>query len=185
MLTIVDMQPHFFNARSPALQDEIVLLIEEAKRNNSPILFLRYATFGAVASRLLDAVKDYDEVYHTDKNHDNGSPEVLEVLDYCRLKPAKISVCGINTGACVLKTARGIAIKRPNIIVEVIARGCNQALDTVWAQFHRTDIPNLVTVPPRTCGVLLDSLEVKRACANFSKDSPRDNHHRRSDHASL
>lgn len=118
-LVIVDMQPKFSGAKCDKTTKRILSLIQRAKQHKSTIVVLEYDSWGPTRSDIIHAIGKYDKCHVMTKWTDDGSNEVLQCV-----KSAKHFVlCGVNFGACVLDTARGLINSDQKVIV--VKNACN------------------------------------------------------------
>ena len=87
-------------------------VIEKAKANKIPIVFLEYENEGQTNDTLKGAVEKYPEtkffIKSTDGMFENGNAHRAELIKYLQSKNiGKLIVTGANGGACVLESVRG------------------------------------------------------------------------------
>lgn len=145
-LVIVDMQPGEFRAaKSPHLQQVIVAEIERYRRLGAPIIVVEYGvlpekvSMGRTALTLRRALWDYARTCRVVKYSNDGSAVVDQALRKMT-RVRKVRVCGVNTGACVFATAKGL--KALGYEVEAHALGVNSETEPRY----RTGIKKLAQV---------------------------------------
>jgi nicotinamidase-related amidase len=126
-LVIVDMQPSFEAANNHTTINRIIELVERAKTKHAPIIVLEYEYNSATHEKIMDSLHGYDKVVIKTKSYDDGGPEVKAALKELQVKPDYIKICGVNSNACVRKTAESLSRRYK---VEIISKACNQP--TYW-----------------------------------------------------
>ncbi len=123
-LVIIDMQPQFLNRlNNPKQPDNIqkidalltqqLALIEKAKENKLPIIFVTYdGDFGRTHYSLINAVTTYYSVRFFKKNSDSMFDSYNFDLNqlaryFNEFKIGHLIVAGINGDSCVLQSVRG------------------------------------------------------------------------------
>jgi len=122
-LVVIDMQPYFItrggNAGTLANKKKVeeILRVQteailEAKRTNTPIIFLEYLSEGTTNAKLKDAAKGAKDVVYfvksTDGMLDEGNINRKALLDYInRNKINTLIITGANGGACVKASITG------------------------------------------------------------------------------
>jgi hypothetical protein len=141
ILVIVDMQTGF-----PAAKDKDTLFavgqeIRKAIDDDNLIIFLEYVSisgnnYGKTNKLLLDLVNKYKNYVIGHKSQDDGSDIVKGICDtkmekhpknqfYPSNKVINFQICGVNKGACVASTIRGLTTLYPNAIITLIEGACN------------------------------------------------------------
>jgi nicotinamidase-related amidase len=146
-LIIIDMQPYFAAARDKECQRGVIREIQTAKQNGDGIILVAYRrpqdiadlTYGYV-DEITDAIGDYPRCIGVPKKDDDGSNEVQGALTASAFGTEVLLCCGVNTGACVRVTAKGLACKYPNSAVVVIADACQDGNDQTKAIAGYSDI---------------------------------------------
>lgn len=129
-LVVVDMQEYFSTANCEETIYEIIQLIRQARENGDAIIFLEYewngGHLGPTHEVLTDLVRGYDRTYTQVKDEDCGAAEVARTIDIHNL-PSDVVVCGVNFGACVYATVRGLLIDYSDVVssIEVVEEACN------------------------------------------------------------
>jgi hypothetical protein len=122
-LCVVDMQPGF-NACYSIVQ-ETVREIRLAKKRGDGIVFIELhpRPNGKTLSRLKEVAHagGYKKIVYTKKNWDDGSLEFIDAAGAAGWFPLKrVRVCGVNRGACVMSTVKGlIDIISKNVKIEL------------------------------------------------------------------
>ena len=126
-LVIVDMQPYFEASNCKRTQDEIIRLIDEAKKNDDYIIILEYALDEEWGDRthdsIINAIGMYDKCFTGLKEDDDGSDVVDDIVTSHCLKTNDMIVCGVNAHACVKSTALGLSNRYQS--VTVVGKACN------------------------------------------------------------
>ena len=107
-LVIIDMQIHFCTSEDESTQKACIREIKRAKRRNMPIIFLEYEGFGATQPDLMQALGVYKKVKTLTKSTDSGSDEISSLLLRQWTSIQTLRICGVNAGACVISTIRGL-----------------------------------------------------------------------------
>ncbi|SRR5579885_1444967 len=124
-LVVVDMQSSFEAANSRRVRENCKREIERAMEAGAAIIFVEYIGQGPTIPSLVKLTDDYDRVFITRKNDDDGSREVRKVIQDNRLPAKRIRVCGVNTDCCVFETVSGLTCKLKSVTLEVVADACN------------------------------------------------------------
>lgn len=113
ILVVVDMQSFFKASHSKGLVKRVVNRIHRHTECGDRILLVQCDGYGVTYPEIIEAAQCnpyFDEqtcIIH--KQLDSGASEVMEVARKMDVpKPLKFVVCGVNTDACVLDTARGL-----------------------------------------------------------------------------
>jgi len=140
ILVIIDMQPKFEASKDEKTQAAVVTQIKLAKRHNWPIVVVEFAADqcrqqfegwekGPLLREspthfvILKEVEKYPRFLLVLKDADDGSAKIISARNKQSWRAIRtFRVMGVNTGACVKKTAAGLAVKYS---VEVYAPGCN------------------------------------------------------------
>lgn len=145
-LVIVDMQPTEFRAaKSPHLQQVVVAEVERYRRLGAPIIVVEYGvlpekgSMGPTALAIRRALRGYTRTCRVLKYSNNGALVVDQALRGMT-RGRKVRVCGVNTGACVFATAKGL--KDLGYEVEAHALGVNSETEPRY----RTGIKKLAQV---------------------------------------
>lgn len=123
-LVVVDMQSSFEAANSRRVRENCKREIERAMEARAAIIFVEYVGQGPTIPSLVKLTDDYERVFITRKNDDDGSREVRKVIQDNNLPAKRLKVCGVNTDCCVLETVSGLC-NRMKAAMEVIADACN------------------------------------------------------------
>ncbi len=143
VLVVVDMQPGYGMCMTPDVIDAVELLIREAVKADSLIVFLEFAD-GPTLRRLLRHVRGYDQYVIEQKQKCDGSKQVLDACKRGLYDTKAFVVCGVDTHVCVRMTARKLAFKKPGSKVEVVKEACGAEHGNKWRLFPRAH--NLRTV---------------------------------------
>lgn len=131
-LIIIDMQPQFVtrggNDKDPANVNKVndiiasqKKMIELAKKQNIPIIFLEYENFGETNSELKKATEGYDCVKYftktTDGMFESSNKNEKPLSDYLRSKNiGNLIITGANGGACVSQSISGSLENNYNVL---------------------------------------------------------------------
>jgi len=142
ILVVVDAEPDY-GKHNPEVVDAVELLVREARRVDSFVVFLEFGG-GGTYRRLLKCVRAYDQFVQEPKQGCDGSEQVLNACQRGLYDEDAFVVCGFETHACVRDTAKFLADKRPGSTVEVVMEACGQQSGSHWDQFPRAH--NLIPV---------------------------------------
>ena len=120
VLVIVDMQPAFAAAKCEKTTQNIIKLIKRAKKRWAKIVVLEYDMHGPTRKDIMKEVRKYKYATTMTKFDDDGHAEVIAAVP----SPKRIILCGVNFGACVLKTAKGLwenGFKK----IKIVRSACN------------------------------------------------------------
>jgi nicotinamidase-related amidase len=143
-LVVVDMQSDFRAANDPATIAAVEKEILEAVRLHQSVVVLEIAYFSPLDEQglkpthrsLMSHLKGYDRVAVRQKIYSDGSRHVLNTCSEQGYSRSRFRVCGVNTDACVVETAVGLAKAEPTSTVEVLQGACNTTSQTVdWQKF--------------------------------------------------
>lgn len=125
-LVLIDVQPQFYAATNKRTQKNCGSEIRKAIKNNVPIVFVEYITFGKTVPKLTKIVKEsnYTNVYRLLKQECDGSPEISKLLKQKNLSK-HLRVGGVNTEQCVLETVAGLVKNNSDIKITVVNKACN------------------------------------------------------------
>ena len=136
ILILIDMQTGFATAKDESTIHACKMLLEEFKRQQLSILFLRYGlevlsptekySHGRILPALTQTVKNYPFVKILTKHVDSGA---IHVEKYLVCKDFRLFLGGVNTSSCVLSTAKGLKARGYNDIY-VVPEACND--DMSW-----------------------------------------------------
>lgn len=141
-LVVVDMQPAFRSSQNQATIDRCNELIQQAIKDEAPIVFLEFEGYEQTDSRLLAAVEGYNHAHFKSKYENDGSFQVKETIELHQYPHETIRVCGVNTNYCVRETVLGLVemkedkrINFKKIEVSMSGTNCNfyhlQGLDAM------------------------------------------------------
>ncbi len=144
------MQPMTFpSARNSLTIKNIIREINKANKEQASIIFVEYGDQdNCPYSPTDDLLKETCEKlngtgkynYHfVTKYHDDGSEQIIDLIDRLNLPQEFIKVCGVNTDACVARTVEGLDkklnkfsfdgfkldMRKDNTIIEVVWDACN------------------------------------------------------------
>ena len=144
VLVIIDMQPFFSGAKKPetlaACQDLIrcfmaascyILLVEYVGYNENEIL-------GTTHPDLTSLLEGYSKIINVKKSQDNGSDNIFEAIRISLCKDPlqmRLTVCGVNIMACIVRTVRGLLVKGFDLILAKNA--CNDDCYYQWPDFYK------------------------------------------------
>jgi nicotinamidase-related amidase len=129
VLVVIDMQENFPAARNPKTLAACKQLIADAIMHVNPIIFVEYSLNGQTLTDLTSMVESYELKFRIHKSQDDGSRDIQECLDRCKVIPKKLIVCGVNTNFCVLSTVQGLHRSEHNFNIDVIAEACHDQWD--------------------------------------------------------
>lgn len=124
-LVVVDMQATFEAANNARVRNKVKQELSKAMERGAAIIFVEYIGQGPTIPSLVKMTDDYNRVYITRKDDDDGSREVKKVIKDNRLPSRDVRVCGVNTDCCVMETVFGISEKIKSVKIKVIAEACN------------------------------------------------------------
>ena len=141
VLAIIDMQTGFSTAKYQTTIEACKVLLEEFRRQQLSIIFLRYGlevfsktekySHGRILPALTKIVKDYPFVKTLTKQLDSGAEHIDK---YLVCKDFRLFLCGVNTSACVLSTAKGLRARGFKELY-VVPAACND--ETSWGDAER------------------------------------------------
>lgn len=126
-LLCIDLQSRFNVHHHSRVVNNAEREIRQAIQDNAHIMLVEYAGYGPTVDQLADVAKQHSKVYRIEKNHDDGSAEVVDAIKQHGL-PEQLKVCGVNTDVCVYYTTHNIHKRLPHASIEVIADAC----DSQW-----------------------------------------------------
>lgn len=124
-LVVVDMQPAFRSSQNQETLDRVNELIQQAIKDDAPIVFLEFGGYEKTDSRLLASVEGYKQAHFQVKYENDGSFHVKKTIDAHDLPTGTIRVCGVNTNYCVRETVLGLIEKNLTKKIEVSKKGTN------------------------------------------------------------
>jgi hypothetical protein len=128
-LCIIDMQYHFYAARSTRTARAVCREVRQAKENGWPILLVEYRMWNPKPTRpmILKEIGDYPKYHHVMKAGVDGSTEILAAMSLWDVKATRLRVCGVETNVCIRETIKALRYKRPEMEIELVADACNSA----------------------------------------------------------
>lgn len=123
-LVVVDMQPAFHAASKSNVLVNVAREIILAKRSKSAIVFLEYEGSGATTPALMALTEGYALRANATKYQDDGSGQVVKVLNRREFPSRRLKVCGVNSNACVYATVNGLLDKLEKSKIEVVKDAC-------------------------------------------------------------
>ena len=142
LLCIVDMQEGFDAARTPGLVCRISDLAREFRTRDEPVVVLEYEDSGPTLAPIKDALLGYWKVRFATKKGGDGSKEVKKACDSAGWSPNKISICGVEAGACVVQTFEGLWRLMRGIKLEVVPDGVGEQWKWPLDRWHFNKIFN-------------------------------------------
>jgi hypothetical protein len=130
MLIIIEMQKKFSASECIEAQECILQEIENAKKRNHIILFVNMnvksdeSDLGRNVEIFQETLQNYHNVHIVTKFFSSGSRVILDFIKQRHLNLSEISVCGINTGACVKSTVQNLLDKGEFQILTLVASAC-------------------------------------------------------------
>lgn len=139
VLLIIDMQTKFLEYGNDSCIPGVKREIEQAIKDDANIIFVEYIDEGDTIPELTDLVKHFTptRVHKVVKPYNDGSKNILQLIQQLNLPSQHFKVVGVNTDCCVLQTVSGLKGKIPKIKMEVIADACASAYD------HRSGLVGL------------------------------------------
>jgi hypothetical protein len=138
---IIDMQPRFEASDDEDCQLGCINLIRQAIQARHCLIFAEYHGFGGTLPNLYEESGSYSDTHIVTKHTDDGSFYILRYLDQIKVIPESFIIGGINTNACVRRTARGIneAFKENKVelpLVKFVADACHGcgSLNADWEE---------------------------------------------------
>jgi virulence-associated protein VapD len=129
ILLIVDMQLNFEAASSLEVRRNVLREIKTAINKKMPIIVLEYADSGKTYYDINKALRNYKNVFYVEKQKDDGSSVLrkffVNQLHRFAAKKVSVNICGVNTGACVWKTAHGLSRFKWVRSINIIWDACN------------------------------------------------------------
>lgn len=144
-VVIVDMQTGYSAAGNDMLQARVVRLIEHARASNWPVVVLSVKGKGETVTRIADSLRGYGLAEPMEKETTSGSQKVLEACEKRGFGIGKFLVCGVNTGACVLGTVKGLAFSPGRPMVATLMDACGDDTPGDWYVFP--EVSNVSLIP--------------------------------------
>jgi nicotinamidase-related amidase len=146
-LVVVDMQPSWF---TDAGKDKVIAgckrAIKKAMRNKNPIIFVEWdGDRHPTTPKLTDLTDGYKRAFTVAKACQDGSPQVVGLIEKKRLPKRVVRVCGVNTTACVLSTVGGLREKL-NSTLHVLEDAVGGHWDDNWYAQHYERFENTVRI---------------------------------------
>lgn len=128
-LVIVDVQKEFSAAKY--VLPQVLKLIKEFKEKKLPIIVLEYGNYAReeevlyydTYKAIMANLTGYPFFKYKFKWIDCGSAEVIQSLRELNYNSKKITICGVNTSACVAETVEGLIQAKYKI--NVIKKACH------------------------------------------------------------
>lgn len=131
-LVVIDMQTAYEVARP--IIGEVIALIEQAKRDQAPIVIVEYNGSGPTYLEILRATESYMPSCRIAKKGFGGGQEVLAACQERGYPTSEFRVCGVYSDCCVQATCEQIAEAVNNLAkIEVYRRACE---DAPFSKFH-------------------------------------------------
>jgi hypothetical protein len=124
ILLIVDMQLNFEAASSLAVRRNVLREIKTAINKEMHIIVLEYANSGQTYYDINNALRNYKRCSYVEKQKDDGSSVLRKFFVG---KKVSVNICGVNTGACVWKTAKGLSRFKCVRSINIILDACNDS----------------------------------------------------------
>ena len=128
-LVIIDMQPNFKAANNPRCVANCVREVKKAIEIGANIIVLEYAqrrneNGHKTKYPIRKLVQAYEKGYFITKDDDDGSYAIIDtgIFD----SEEHFRLCGVNLGACVSSTARGLRENFPSAQIEVVKDAVHQ-----------------------------------------------------------
>jgi nicotinamidase-related amidase len=122
------MQKTFTASTLKSVQRGCISEIKKAIKQNAPIVFVEYKSYGKTVEKLTQLVSktNYTNVYTITKMSNNGAREIDKLLREKRLPKNHLRVCGVNTDCCVLETVDGLdgMYGKRDLLIEVVSNAC-------------------------------------------------------------
>lgn len=99
-------------------------LINAAKENNEPILFVEFKYCGATLKELTTLTEDYSFVSTIEKDSDSGANEIENFFTRCRIRPKHLVFAGVNTDLCVRATILDL-LRARKYNISLVKKACN------------------------------------------------------------
>jgi nicotinamidase-related amidase len=143
-LVVIDMQEFFEAANDQPTIQAINKEIRKSKENNGAIVLVHYEGNGDFRQEILDEIGTYKKVSQITKRDDGGHNEVNFVVQINNYNP-KLRLCGVNTSACVLRTAEGLI--KLNYDFTILHYACNQPTHWIWMSIINPEIGYGIVTP--------------------------------------
>ena len=117
------MQSEFPAANNTKTIRECRRLIHKAKKDNNIIIVLEYEDYNTTLPQLTKLLINYPQAYYVTKSIDNGSKDVSNLIWKRGLKITDITVCGVNSDACVKETSASLA--EMGYTINIVKKACN------------------------------------------------------------
>ena len=151
LLIVIDMQPAFLDSfkdtsKLETLLENISTQLRKAIQRGNWIVFVEFTGLNqSTDSKLLEIVEYYDRVIILEKNQNDGSSEIKEILSKFNINPSIMKICGVNTSACVVDTVLSLEKKFTRIRhLSVLADSCANS----WGGlYHRVTLERMSLRP--------------------------------------
>lgn len=130
VLLVIDIQKQFAESFSDKTIKNISAEIQKAISKKDYIIFVEYDGYEKTDIRLRRLVKGYKNFCTVRKSDDDGSREIMKVVNSKRLSKRTMRVCGVNTDACVQETVVGLSCLIPSQrkdAIKVVGKACDTA----------------------------------------------------------
>lgn len=145
-LVIVDMQYRFPASRKSWVLSAVERLIFHAVDKGWGVVVLEYGPDGsedhvATYNKLMVHLSGHARMRVKRKRNDNGAPQILEACSEGGFDSKHFVVCGVNIGACVGATVRGLSISLPDSGIYVVKEACYDERTTAyeWSHFYKAN----------------------------------------------
>jgi nicotinamidase-related amidase len=158
-LIVVDMQPGFDAANDERTINNCISYVRQAKKDKATIIIMEYGyddecnTYGKTHKSITKYLSRYENYYRVVKRQDDGSSAVLTHEVAFHFKQNDVRICGVNTAACVARTALGMKERFNLSNVKVLLDACNQP-----SHFGQTFTRDMIESMKR-CNILLENSE--------------------------
>lgn len=141
-LVVIDMQEAFDAANDPQTIHNVKQLINKAKDDLADIIILEYYPkwHGHTHKEILELIDGYEFGRTLVKSEDDGSEAILD-SGYTN---TFFLLCGVNTAACVARTACGMSELFPQSQIDIDFGACNQPAEWEHQYPDEADLENLV-----------------------------------------
>lgn len=149
-LVIIDMQTGFTASKDIRTQQACIREIKRAKQRSYPIVVVEYAASGKTQPLLMQTIGDYTLVKKVNKNDDDGSSVICRLFKRQWKSVNALRICGVNAGACVYLTVRGLLWEKQfgQLIAVVDAiNGQWQGPEVVYRTVNEYGIPIVFSHP--------------------------------------
>lgn len=143
-LLVIDMQQWFFQTHQyTKAVTNCIAEVKHAIRAKANIIILQFAGAGKTIYPITNLTCWYDSVYYGNKNIQDGSSWVKELVDEYKLSTKLFRITGVQTNLCVQDTVEGLSHLYPKSNIHIIKDAC----DAAYKYDHRQGLKMMLSLP--------------------------------------